>query len=106
MNRLTLGLAVLLGILAFSTLSMAKDDANSKTGPIKSIDEKTHTFVVDLPARPLTFTMTDATVYKLDGKDAKMADVVKVGAKVTVTYTREGDEKRTATKVEVTTEKK
>jgi general stress protein 26 len=87
-------------------LSLAKDDTNSKTGPITSIDEKARTFVVDLPARPLTFTMTDATIYKLDGKDAKMADVVKVGAKVTVAYTRDGDTTRMATKVEATTEKK
>jgi hypothetical protein len=105
MSRFVLVTAVVLGMFAFTAAQIwAADEVatQTKAGVIKSIDATAKTFVLKPEARELTFKITDATTYKIDGKEAKMAEVVKVDAKVTVTYTRSGDE-RTATKVEMTT---
>lgn len=105
MSRFVLVTAVVLGMFAFTAAQVRAADevaAQTKTGVIKSIDATAKTFVLKPEARELTFKTTDSTAYMIDGKEAKMADVVKVDAKVTVTYARSGDE-RTATKVEATT---
>jgi hypothetical protein len=108
MSRLMLVAAVILGLYAFAALTVSAADTpagQSKVGTIKSIDATAKTFVLTIEGKPaLTFKFDDKTAYTLDGKEAKQADVVKEGAAVTVTYTRNGQE-RTATKVEATIKK-
>jgi hypothetical protein len=100
MSRL-LSLVCELVVVCFAVASLAEGDSGGqmKTGKIKSVDAKAKTFVVDLPARPLTFTVNDKTIYAIDGKVSTFDAVVKVDRKVTVTYLRQ-EEKRLATKVE------
>ncbi len=78
----------------------------TKTGEIKGVDATAKTFEVTLPARPLTFKVTDKTVITLDGKESTFDAAIKPERKVTVTYTKAGDEDRVASKVEVSSEKK
>ncbi len=82
-----------------------KEAPQSKSGKIKSVDAKAKTFVLDLAARPLTFTVNDKTVITLDGKESTFEAAIKAEMKAAVSYTRSGDD-RIATKVEVTSAKK
>ncbi len=96
---------LVLGSFAVASSAQAENGELTKTGKVKAVDAKAKTFVVDLPARPLTFTVTDKTTFTINGKASKFEDVVKVDRKVTVEYLRQ-EEKRLATKVEVKTEER
>jgi len=89
-------------LAACATSALAADATQTKSGAIKSVDATAKSFVLDLPARPLTFSTDDKTAFTLDGKESTFAAAIKEGATAAVTYTRAGDV-RTATKVEVTT---
>jgi hypothetical protein len=80
----------------------AKPSTQDKTATIKSVDAGTKTFVLNLAARPLTFTWDDKTEFTLDGKPSTADAVLKADLSATVSYTRSGDT-RQATKVAVTT---
>jgi len=88
--------------LAISSATQPVADSGAgqaKTGTVKSVDAKAKTFVLDLPTRPLTMTVNDKTVITLDGKASTFEAAIKVGAKVSVAYTKDGDN-RIATKIE------
>ncbi len=102
---LSLVCVLVLGSLAVALSAQDENRELTKTGRVKAVDGKAKTFVVDLPARPLTFTVTDKTTFAIDGKTSKFEDLVKVGRKVTVKYLHQ-EEKRLATKVEVKTEER
>lgn len=98
--------AVVSGIVAFDlagqsgTLSAGdsetfsqKQETQTKTGVVRSVDVAGKKVVV-MVARELTFTVTENTKIRR-GDDAKKLDDIKVGDKVAVEYTREG-ETRTA----------
>jgi predicted peptidase len=70
----------------------------TKTGIVKKVDISASQVVV-LVARELTFTVTESTRI-VQGDDARRLADVKVGAKVTVDYSREGDI-RTAKKIAI-----
>ena len=68
-------LAVLAAVLALALISSSSTlaaEGATKTGVIKSADAKAKTFVVTFPARPLTFTVNDKTVIKLDDKESHL----------------------------------
>ena len=91
---------ILLGLFTAAALAAPAD--NSKTGTIKSVDAKAKTFVNAVTGgRDLTFTVNDKTTITLDGKESTFDAAIKVANKVTVSYTRSGED-RIATKVEVT----
>jgi hypothetical protein len=94
-------LAALSLCVCFAAAAIAADPApgQTKTGPIKSVDSKAHTFVVTLPARPLTFKVDDKTAITLDDKASTFEKAIVPDNTVTVTYTRTGED-RLATKVE------
>lgn len=105
--RLSLTLvAAVLALVLVSVSNALAADGMTKTGEIKAVDAKAKTFEVTLPARPLTFKVTDKTVITLDGKESTFDAAIKPERKVTVTYTKAGDEDRVASKVEVISEKK
>ena len=92
----TLGVAVqafLLGVLA------AEENASqTKTGIVKKVDVSAGQVVV-MVARELTFTVTESTEI-VQGDESKELLDVKVGARVAVDYSREGDT-RTAKKIAI-----
>jgi hypothetical protein len=90
-------------LVCFTAVSLvaAENDAATKTGTIKSVDAKAKSFVLDLPARPLTFMVNDKSVITLDGKASAFDAAIKTGAKAAVTYTRSGED-RVVSKVDVT----
>ncbi len=98
-------LLVVLGLTTVSASRVLAADGQTKTGPIKSVDAAAKTFEVTLPARPLTFTVTDKTVIMLDGKESTFDAAIKPERQVTVTYAKLGDD-RVASRVEVKSEKK
>ncbi len=100
---LSVACVLVLGSFAVASSAPGENGELTKTGKVKAVDAKAKTFVVDLPARPLTFTVTDKTTFAIDGKASKFEDVVKVDRQVTVKYLRQ-EEKRLATKVEFKTE--
>ena len=73
----------------------------AKTGAIASVDAKAGTFVLTLPARPLTFKVDSKTVITLDGKASTFEAAIKPELKATVTYSKVGED-RLASKVDVT----
>ena len=89
-------------LLAFVMLGAASASEMNKSGPIKSVDAKAKSFVLDLPARPLTFSTNDKTTFTLDGKKSTFDAAMKIGRKATVTYERKDANLRVASKVEVT----
>lgn len=94
--------AALSFLVCFAAAAIGADPApgQTKTGPIKSVDATAHTFVVTLPARPLTFKVDDKTAITLDGKVSTFEKAIVPENTVTVTYTRSGED-RLASKVEV-----
>src|ERR1035437_10133875 len=86
-------------VILAATLTALAADAQSKSGTVKSVDATAKTFVVNLEARPLTFTVNDKTKFTLDGKESTFEAAVKVDAKVTVSYSKDG-EARVASKVD------
>ncbi len=104
MSRILVVLCLSLLVSFGVALAAEKSAGQNKEGAIKSVDAKAKTFVLDLKARPLTFTVNDKTVITLDGKDSTFESAIKPHLKASVTYTRSGDD-RIATKVEVTSPK-
>ena len=98
LSLMALSLFVVLGITA---LTAQAADPQTKTGTIKSVDAKAHTFVLATTARPLTYNVDEKTVITLDGKPATFDTAIKDGQQASVTYTKSG-ESRVASKVEVT----
>jgi Cu/Ag efflux protein CusF len=106
--------AVVSGIVAFDlagqsgTLSAEEsrtfsqqEETQTKTGVVRSVDVAGKKIVV-MVARELMFTVTENTkIHRRD--DAKKLDDIKVGDKVAVEYTREG-ETRTAKKIAILAE--
>ena len=84
--------------LSLSGVAFGKDEApvQTKAGIVKKVDVAAKQIVV-MAARELTFTVTDATQI-VQGSTAKKIDDIKVDAKVTVDYMKEG-EKRSAKKI-------
>ncbi len=68
----------------------------NKTGTVKKVDLDAKQVVV-MAARELTFTVTDHTKILQAGKPKQLADI-KVDAKVSVDYVKDGDT-RTARKI-------
>jgi hypothetical protein len=104
MSRIIIALALAL-VVSFTVGTYAADKkkdagANNKEGTIKSVDAKAKTFVLDLPNRPLTFTVNDKTTITLDDKASTFDAAIKPDLRATVAYTRSGED-RIATKVEV-----
>ncbi len=106
--------AVVSGIVAFDlagqsgTLSAGasqtfaqEGETQTKTGVVRSVDAAGKKIVV-MVARELTFTVTEKTKIRR-GDDAKTLDDIKVGGKVAVEYTREG-ETRTAKTIAILAE--
>lgn len=103
MSRILLIICAAL-VVSVASLAFAADAGQAKTGVIKSVDAKASTFVVTLPARPLTFKVDSKTEITLDGKPSTFDAAVKPELKVTVTYAKVGED-RVASKVEVKTAK-
>lgn len=101
MPRILLMVVASLMICITTASFAAETPAGQKTGVIKSVDAKASTFVLTLPARPLTFTVDDKTVITLDGKASTFEAAIKSEFKASVTYTRSGQD-RIASKVDVT----
>lgn len=95
--------ALALGGLLLGAATLRAEEGHNKDKPqdkkpklmgvVKSIDAEHSTFVLtvkgkdkDSPDTDVTITVNDKTVYKLDGKDVAMGDVVKVGNRVMVTH--------------------
>ncbi|HUT35399.1 MAG TPA: hypothetical protein VNE39_18065 [Planctomycetota bacterium] len=91
----TLGVAVL--GLAGAALG-AEERVLTKVGTVKKVDADASQIVV-MVTREMTFTVTEATKI-VQGEEAKKITDIKVDAKVTVEYTREGDT-RTAKKITI-----
>lgn len=94
-----LALVSIIGI-SLSGIALGADEAKGaamiKTGTVKKVDVAAKQVVV-MVARELTFTVTDATQIVQGTTPKKLADI-KVDAKVTVDYAKEG-EKRVAKKI-------
>jgi hypothetical protein len=89
--------------LSLAVVSAAEGKApQTKTGTVKKVDVKQKQVVV-MAARELTFTVTDETKIVQGDTPKKLADI-KVDAKVTVDYTRDGDT-RTAKKIKIEADK-
>ena len=93
----TLAIAVLGAALTFpmgvSAMSFPagvvapQEETQTTIGSIKSVNKEAKSFVVTSSDKKDTTVRTDdKTIYMLDGKVAKMEDVVKVGNDVTVTH--------------------
>jgi acyl-CoA hydrolase len=94
---------MLLGLAA--AVSAAEEggaNVQTKTGTVKKVDEAAKQIVV-MVARELTFAVTDATKIVQGDQPKKLKDI-KVDAKVSVDYTREGDA-RTAKKIVILPDK-
>ena len=92
-----LGIAALVLGVAMTALS-ADQGGQTKTGVVKKVDVEGKKITV-MVARELTFTVTDATKI-VQGDAAKTLADIKVGANVTVEYTRDGDN-RVAVKIAI-----
>lgn len=76
-----------------------------KTGAIQAVDANAKSFEVTLPPRPLTFACNGETEITLDGKASTFDEAITVDRNATVTYHKEGEEVRVASKVAVKTGK-
>lgn len=86
-----------------AVLSAADSKApQTKTGTVKKVDVDAKQVVV-MVARELTFSVTDETKIVQGDTSKKLADI-KVDAKVTVDYVRDGDT-RTAKKIAILADK-
>ena len=83
-------LAVPVGVPVFDSHAapvVAQDETQTISGSIKSVNKEAKSFVVTgADKKDTTVRCDDKTVYMLDGKVAKMEEVVKVGSDVTVTH--------------------
>ena len=96
----SLGSLAIAFILAI-TLAASAADGQTKIGTIKSVDAKAKTFSLDYGNNtPLIFTVNDQTKITLGDKESTFEEAIKVDAKASVTYTKNGDT-RVASKVAV-----
>jgi archaeosine-15-forming tRNA-guanine transglycosylase len=97
MSLLVLGFS-----MAAASAADAKDTVQTKTGTVKKVDVAGKQVVV-MVARELTFTVTDTTKIVQGDTPKRLADI-KVDAKVSVDYVRDGDV-RTAKNIKLLTDK-
>jgi Cu/Ag efflux protein CusF len=90
----TLGVA--LQTVSLGVFAGEENAPQTKMGLVRKVDASAKQVVV-MVTRELTFTVTDSTKI-VQGDEAKKLADVKVGAKVTVEYVRDGDS-RTAKKI-------
>lgn len=100
MIRSIMLLAAVLSV--FVLLGAAGAGEQNKSGPIKSVDAQARSFVLELPARPLTFSTNDKTAFTLDGKKSTFEAAIKAGRRASVRYERKDADTRVAVKVEAT----
>ena len=86
-----------LGMMVCATEN--KPATQTKTGAVTKVDVAGKKITLDLPARPLTFVVTDDTTIA-QGDEAKTLADVKEGANVTMEYSRKG-ENRVAVKITI-----
>ncbi len=100
MRRIVSLAALSVGLLGLVAAALGAEEGKSatKTGVVKKVDVDAKQIVV-MVKRELTFTVTDATKI-VQGEEAKKLADIKVDAKVTVEYTRQGDT-RTAVKITI-----
>ena len=100
MNRLSFVKLAVLGVLLLGLTAVVAQagESQTKTGTVQKVDAAAKQIVVQV-ARELTFTCTDSTQITQAGAAKKFADI-KVDAKVSVTYVKDGDT-RTASQVTI-----
>ena len=91
-------LAVAVQAFLFGVAAAEENAPETKTGIVKKVDTSAKQVVV-MVTQELTFSVTGSTKIVQGDEDKKLADV-KVGARVTVEYSREGDT-RTAKKIAI-----
>lgn len=100
MKRFVMWAASGLMVLGLSTAAIGagegKGAEQAKTGTVKKVDLDSKQLTV-MVSRELTFTVTDHTKIMQGGKPKKLADI-KVDARVSVDYVKDGDS-RTARKI-------
>jgi hypothetical protein len=89
----TLILATALGLPVGADLSAHAEqgfalfgEEHTASGTIKSVDAGSSKFVLTTSDGDKTISVTNSTKYTLDGKDAAMADALKVGYTARVTH--------------------
>jgi hypothetical protein len=108
MNRSRFAVWLVSGIMVLGLAVTAiaagegKDAEQTKTGTVKKVDVDGKTLTV-MVSRELTFAVTDKTKITEGGKPKKLADI-KVDAKVSVDYVKDGDT-RTARKITIQPDK-
>jgi hypothetical protein len=105
MKKLVLLVTVSMLVLGLSVTVLSAAEGKTpqtKSGTVKKVDVDGKQIVV-MVTRELTFTVTDETKIMQGDTPKKLADI-KVEAKVTVDYMREGDA-RTAKKIAILAEK-
>ena len=98
-----LGIALLGLVVAVQAADGGKAAPQTKTGVVQKVDVAAKQIVV-MVTRELTFTVTDSTKIFLGDAGKKQLADIKVSAKVTVDYTREGDA-RIAQKITILADK-
>ena len=98
MNRMRFVKLAVLGVLMLGLTAAVAGEPQTKTGTVKKVDVAAKQLVVQV-TRELTFTCTDSTQITQGGAAKKLADI-KVDAKVSVTYVKDGDT-RTASQVTI-----
>ena len=95
-------LAMVAGCMALALMaSGVYAQGAPKTGTVTAVDVEKKTVTVDLsPMRPLTFDVNADTKITQGDAVKTLADV-KVGARVEVTYSKTGDEKRLASAIKI-----
>ena len=95
-------LLVVIAVLVMG-LCLTAAYANSKTGTVTAVDVAGNKVTVKTETNDLVFTVTKETKITEGGKAVTLADV-KVGAKVSVTYEKQGED-RVASEIMVTAAK-
>ena len=108
MNRKRFARLMVMGLMVcgFAALTIGAEEGKgaeqNKVGTVKKVDVDGKQVTV-MVARELTFTVTDRTKIMQDSKAKKLADI-KVDAKVSVDYVKDGNT-RTARKIVILSDK-
>ncbi|MEI7730871.1 MAG: hypothetical protein WCO56_14955 [Verrucomicrobiota bacterium] len=102
MKKTIIAVVMSLLVLGLSAVSTSAAEAQTKTGTVKKVDVDGKQIVV-LVTRELTFTIKDDTKIAQGDTPKKLADI-KVDAKVSVEYVKEGDA-RNAKKITILADK-
>lgn len=97
--RLLAVVALISGLVASAFAAETKGGSQTKTGTVTKVDPNTGTIEV-MMARALTFSVTPDTQILQGGAPATLANV-KVGATVTVVYSRLSEQNRVASRVTI-----